>query len=212
MNDQIRPQPGILDIALYEGGKAHVAGVANVVKLSSNENPFGPSDRAKEAFARAVQRLHRYPVDRPCRPAQAIAEVHGLDPARIICGVGLGRDHHLPLPGLCRAEGRGGLHRTRLPDVPHLGPGRGGDPGRGARARADGGCRCDPGGLQPAHQAGVHRQPEQPDRHDDLGRPRSSGWPQACRRRRFWCWTGPMPNMSRAMTAARRWSTRATTW
>ena len=28
MTDAIRPQPGILDIALYEGGKAHVAGVA----------------------------------------------------------------------------------------------------------------------------------------------------------------------------------------
>ena len=51
MTDAIRPQPGILDIALYEGGKAHVAGMTNVVKLSSNENPFGPSDRAKEAFA-----------------------------------------------------------------------------------------------------------------------------------------------------------------
>ena len=50
MNDAIRPQPGIMDIALYEGGKASVAGVSNVVKLSSNENPAGPSDRAKEAF------------------------------------------------------------------------------------------------------------------------------------------------------------------
>ena len=51
MTDAIRPQPGIMDIALYEGGKAHVAGMTNVVKLSSNENPFGPSDRAKEAFS-----------------------------------------------------------------------------------------------------------------------------------------------------------------
>ena len=50
MNDHIRPQPGIMDIALYEGGKASVAGVSNVVKLSSNENPFGPSDKAKDAF------------------------------------------------------------------------------------------------------------------------------------------------------------------
>ncbi len=38
---RITPQPGIMDIALYQGGAAHVAGVSNVVKLSSNENPLG---------------------------------------------------------------------------------------------------------------------------------------------------------------------------
>ena len=84
----IRPQPGILDIALYEGGAAHVAGVENAVKLSSNENPFGPSDRAREAYLRAVHSLHRYPVTDHAALRRAIGEVHGLDPARIVCGVG----------------------------------------------------------------------------------------------------------------------------
>lgn len=88
MNDAIRPQPGILDIALYEGGAAHVAGVSNAVKLSSNENPFGPSDRAKEAFLRSVHQLHRYPSTDHAALRQAIGEVHGLDPAQILCGVG----------------------------------------------------------------------------------------------------------------------------
>jgi histidinol-phosphate aminotransferase len=88
MNDAIRPQPGILDIALYEGGKASVAGVSNIVKLSSNENPFGPSDRAKEAFQRSVHQMHRYPATDHLNLRQAIADVHGLDPARVICGVG----------------------------------------------------------------------------------------------------------------------------
>ena len=88
MTDQIRPQPGIMDIALYEGGKAHVAGVANALKLSSNENPFGPSDRVKEAFARTVHSLHRYPNTDHAALRHAIAEVHHLDADRIICGVG----------------------------------------------------------------------------------------------------------------------------
>jgi histidinol-phosphate aminotransferase len=88
MNDQIKPQPGILDIALYEGGKAQVAGVTNVVKLSSNENPFGPSDKAKEAFTRTVHTLHRYPVTDHADLRAAIGEVHRLDAARIICGAG----------------------------------------------------------------------------------------------------------------------------
>jgi histidinol-phosphate aminotransferase len=90
MNDQIKPQPGILDIALYEGGKAHVAGVANVVKLSSNENPFGASDKAKEAFGRTIHNLHRYPSTDQADLRDAIAEVHGLDPSRIVCGAGSG--------------------------------------------------------------------------------------------------------------------------
>jgi histidinol-phosphate aminotransferase len=88
MNETIRPQPGILDIALYQGGKAHVAGVANAVKLSSNENPFGPSDKAKEAFAKTVHNLHRYPNTDHKALREAIGEVHHLDADRIICGVG----------------------------------------------------------------------------------------------------------------------------
>lgn len=88
MTDAIRPRPGIMDIALYEGGAAHVAGITDAVKLSSNENPFGPSEKAKEAYLRAVHQLHRYPSTDHARLRQAIGEVHALDPARIICGVG----------------------------------------------------------------------------------------------------------------------------
>ena len=88
MNDAIRPQPGILDIALYEGGKAGLVGVSNIVKLSSNENPFGPSGKAKEAFARSVHQLHRYPPTDHASLRAAIADVHGLDAGRVICGVG----------------------------------------------------------------------------------------------------------------------------
>ncbi len=88
MNDTIRPQPGILDIALYEGGKSHLAGMANALKLSSNENPFGAPDKAKEAFGKTVHSLHRYPNTDHRALRQAIGDVHGLDPDRIICGVG----------------------------------------------------------------------------------------------------------------------------
>jgi histidinol-phosphate aminotransferase len=88
MNDQISPQPGIMDIAPYQGGASHLAGVSNALKLSSNENPFGPSDRAREAFSRSVHQLHRYPSTDHAALRAAIGAVHGLDPDRIICGVG----------------------------------------------------------------------------------------------------------------------------
>ena len=81
MSNAIRPQPGVLDIALYEGGKVNVAGVANAVKLSSNENSFGPSDKAKDAFQRSVHSLHRYPNTDHASLRQAIGDVHDLDPA-----------------------------------------------------------------------------------------------------------------------------------
>ncbi|MHA6346774.1 histidinol-phosphate transaminase [Roseivivax sp. CAU 1761] len=96
---KIAPQPGILDIALYEGGKAHVEGVANVVKLSSNENPYGPSPAAQEAVRRSLHEMHRYPSTDHAGLRAAIAEVHGLDMGRIICGVGSDEIIHF----LCQA-------------------------------------------------------------------------------------------------------------
>jgi histidinol-phosphate aminotransferase len=85
---KITPQPGIMDIQLYQGGASHVAGVSNVVKLSSNENPFGPSEAAKEAFRKAAYDLHRYPSTDHRALREAIGEVHDLDPGRVVCGVG----------------------------------------------------------------------------------------------------------------------------
>ena len=96
---KILPKPGILDIAPYVGGASKLDGIANAVKLSSNENPFGPSEAAKEAFRKAGYELHRYPSTDHAALRTAIAEVHGLNAARIICGVG--SDEILAL--LCQA-------------------------------------------------------------------------------------------------------------
>ena len=85
---KIAPQPGIMEIDLYQGGAAHVAGLDNVVKLSSNENPLGPSPAAIEAYRRAAYDLHRYPSSDHRALRGAIAEVLGLDADRIICGAG----------------------------------------------------------------------------------------------------------------------------
>lgn len=86
----IQPQPGILDIALYVGGASRLDGQSNVLKLSSNENPLGPSTAAIQAFARAGHDLHRYPSTDHADLRAAIADVWGVDPARVVCGVGSG--------------------------------------------------------------------------------------------------------------------------
>lgn len=88
MTQTITPQPGIMDISLYQGGAAHVEGHDNVLKLSSNENPFGPSPAAQKAYEAAGRSLHRYPSSDHAELRNAIGQVHGIDPERVICGAG----------------------------------------------------------------------------------------------------------------------------
>ena len=88
MTTALRPQPGIMDIALYQGGASKIEGQANPLKLSSNENPFGCSPKAQKAVAEAAMSMHRYPNTDHASLREAIAEVHGLEAERIICGVG----------------------------------------------------------------------------------------------------------------------------
>ena len=86
----IRPQPGILDIALYQGGERKLAGHAKVLKLSSNENPFGPSPQARRGLPRAPRdSLHLYPsTDHAALRARHRARCTGSTPRRIVCGAG----------------------------------------------------------------------------------------------------------------------------
>jgi histidinol-phosphate aminotransferase len=82
------PRPGILDIAPYVPGTSALPGAGRVIKLSSNETPLGPSPRAVEAYLEEAKHLSRYP-DGSARPLrEALAKLHGLDPARIVCGAG----------------------------------------------------------------------------------------------------------------------------
>jgi histidinol-phosphate aminotransferase len=78
------PKPGILEISPYVGGQASVAGVAKVCKLSSNESPLGPSPKALAALEDAKPSLSLYPEGSARLLREALAEVHNLDPARIV--------------------------------------------------------------------------------------------------------------------------------
>lgn len=93
LNDPIptgrpEPKPGVLAIEAYVPGKSHAPGVEKVFKLSSNETPLGPSEKALAAFAEAGRRLEDYPDGSASALRQAIAKANGLDPDRIICGAG----------------------------------------------------------------------------------------------------------------------------
>lgn len=84
---QIRPRPGIMDIAPYVGGAATVDGANRAIKLSANENPYGPSRKAIDAYRGRADELGVYPESH-APLARAIGEVHGLEPHRIVVGNG----------------------------------------------------------------------------------------------------------------------------
>lgn len=88
MTEQIQPQPGIMDIELYVGGKGSAKGARNVVKLSSNENPLGASPSAREAFREQADLMAVYPSSDHNELRNAIADLHGLNADQIICGNG----------------------------------------------------------------------------------------------------------------------------
>jgi len=84
----LEPRPGILDIKPYKPGAADAPGIADPVKLSSNENPMGSSPMARAAFENASRSLNLYPDGGALRLREAIGEANNIDPDRIVCGTG----------------------------------------------------------------------------------------------------------------------------
>ena len=82
------PGPGILDIAPYIGGEAKIEGVDRPIRLASNESALGPSAKAVAAYRALAGDIFRYPDGGSEALRAAIGRVHGLDPARIVCGSG----------------------------------------------------------------------------------------------------------------------------
>jgi histidinol-phosphate aminotransferase len=76
-----------MDITPYVPGKSKAASSGQVIKLSSNETPLGPSPKALKAYG-AASTLERYPDGQATELRQAIADTYGLNPERIICGAG----------------------------------------------------------------------------------------------------------------------------
>lgn len=85
----------VRDLTDYEPGRdvEEVAAeygipVQNIVKLASNENPFGPSPKALEAIPSEFPNLHMYPWKRFTDFKEVLAEVHGLNVDGLVLGHG----------------------------------------------------------------------------------------------------------------------------
>lgn len=88
MTDTPVAKPGILDIAPYVGGKSRIDGIAEPMKLSSNENALGAGQKAREAFLAASSHIHMYPDGRASKLRDAVAVHHNLEAERLIFGNG----------------------------------------------------------------------------------------------------------------------------
>ena len=85
---KLKAVPGVLKLAPYVQGQSTIEGVSKPIKLSSNESSHGPAPAAISAFNDAGHTLNRYPDGSQTLLRNAIAEVHHIDPSRIICGNG----------------------------------------------------------------------------------------------------------------------------
>lgn len=95
MNLETLVNPSVLTQPVYEPGKpiedvARELGLdpTTIIKLASNENPFGPSPKAKAAAIRAMDQAELYP-DGGCVAFRAkLAATYGLDAGQFVVGNG----------------------------------------------------------------------------------------------------------------------------
>jgi len=77
-----------MNIQPYQAGHSKLDGVAHAAKLSANEGALGPSPKAQEAYRTVAAELHRYPDGGSSDLRAALAERHGLNADKIVCGCG----------------------------------------------------------------------------------------------------------------------------
>jgi histidinol-phosphate aminotransferase len=86
-------RPAVQDLVPYEPGKPieevqRELGLERVVKLASNEGPYGPFPEALEALRREVEDLNRYPDGGAYRLRAALAERHDVRFEEVAHGAG----------------------------------------------------------------------------------------------------------------------------
>lgn len=89
----MQPKKNIVHLPVYQPGKPmeevkRELGLSEVIKLASNENPFGSSEKAKEAITAELSNTSIYPDGGAVQLTAALAERFGVQPDQIIFGAG----------------------------------------------------------------------------------------------------------------------------
>lgn len=78
-------KPHILNLPPYKSPKLIRQQPQGITKLSSNENPLGPSPRAVAALQQAIAGVHRYPDAGSLALRTAIARRFDVEPEMVLC-------------------------------------------------------------------------------------------------------------------------------
>lgn len=89
----MKPKASIQGLGVYQPGKPleevkRELGIEEVIKLASNENPFGCSSRVWSSLAEVKDQFHLYPEGTAPVLREALAEHLEVDPRRLIVGNG----------------------------------------------------------------------------------------------------------------------------
>lgn len=89
----MQPKSNIVHLPVYQPGKPiedvkRELGLNEVIKLASNENPSGCSERAKAAIIESLSNTHIYPDGASVELTAALAEKLGVQKEQIIFGAG----------------------------------------------------------------------------------------------------------------------------
>jgi len=76
------------EAGLHEDAAREAFGAGDIIKLASNESPWGPHPGVVEAIAAAAPRLNRYPDQHSKRLRRRIAERFEVEPAQVAIGNG----------------------------------------------------------------------------------------------------------------------------
>lgn len=88
-----RANQGVQSLSPYQAGKPieeleRELGITNIIKLASNENPFGFPESAKKAICAQLDELTRYPDSNGFELKQAISQKFKVNPEQITLGNG----------------------------------------------------------------------------------------------------------------------------
>ena len=89
----MQPKSTVVHLPVYQPGKSsddikREYGLESVIKLASNENPYGSSPKVKQALLDEMNNTSLYPDGAAVALTKAVAEHHGVDPNQIIFGAG----------------------------------------------------------------------------------------------------------------------------
>ena len=85
--------PGVCGLRPYEPGKPvdeleRELGLSNIIKLASNENPFGASNKVIDSITAALPELSRYPDGNGFALKKVLADKHGVTTEHVTLGNG----------------------------------------------------------------------------------------------------------------------------